>query len=170
MFAFPTRLRLLALAFGLSAAAAQGAPAPGSAEAAIIKPLTLVSTDDLNFGNVLVGASGIGTVVINPNSGAATYAGGTGPVSGATSSAIFAGRASRLSLVYVTLPPLAISMVRVGGTETLTVGNWTIDSGGQLRLVGTAPFAVRVGATLTVPSTAVDGVYAGQFTVTINYY
>ena len=80
------------------------------------------------------------------------------------------GMATRLSLVFLQYPAGSVTLTRVGGTETLTASNFTIDSAGVLRIVGTAPYTIGIGATLSVPSTAVEGSYLGTFTLTANYF
>ena len=170
--------RLLCTAYGVPAAAlslaiatpAFAATAPGSANLNLYKPLLLAKTTDLDFGALFPPATGTGTIRIDPNGGAAVYAGLAAAGAQPTSRATFTGAATRLSLVFLQYPTGSVTLTRVGGTETLIASNFTIDSAGVLRIVGTAPYTIGIGATLSVPSTAVEGNYLGTFTVTANYF
>ncbi|WP_309602278.1 DUF4402 domain-containing protein [Sphingomonas sp.] len=170
--------RLPCTAFGVLAAAlllaiatpAIAATAPGSANLNLFKPLQLAKTTDMDFGSSFPPATGTGTIRLDPNGGATVYAGATAAGAAPTSRAVFTGTATRLSLVFLQYPAGSVTLTRVGGTETLIASNFTIDSAGVLRIVGTTPYAIGIGATLSVPSTAVDGSYLGTFTVTANYF
>ena len=170
--------RLSCTAYGVLAAAlslvvaspASAATAPGSANLNLYKPLLLAKTTDLDFGALFPPATGTGTVKIDPNGGATVYIGATAAGATPTSRAVFTGTATRLSLVFLQYPAGSVTLTRIGGTETLTASNFTIDSAGVLRIVGSAPYTIGIGATLSVPSTAVDGSYLATFTVTANYF
>lgn len=161
---------LLAALLSLFAPPANAANAPGSANLNLFKPLLLSKTTDLDFGASFPPTSGTGTVRINPDTGAAVYVGATAAGARGTSRALFTGTATRLALVFIQYPAGSVTLTRVGGTETLTASNFTIDAAGVLRLVGTTPYTIGIGATLSIPSTAVDGSYVGTFTVTANYF
>ena len=171
-------LRLSCTAYGLFAAAlslaiaspASAATAPGTANLNLYKPLLLAKTTDMDFGALFPPAAGTGTIKLDPNGGATVYTGATAVGATPTSRAVFTGTATRLSLVFLQYPAGSITLTRVGGTETLTASNFTIDSAGVLRIVGTAPYTIGIGATLSVPSTAVEGSYLGTFTLTANYF
>ncbi len=159
---------MLALAF---ASPARAADTNGSAAVDILAPLGLLKQSDLDFAALMPPATGTGTVRINANSGAATYTGGViAAGSQPTARASFTGVASRLSLVLINVPGGNVILTRAGGTETLTASNFTLDSAGFIRLVGTTPFTIGVGATLTIPSTTAEGTYVGSFTITANYF
>jgi hypothetical protein len=165
-------LRALAPAFVLALpTSASAADAIGTGAVDILMPLGLIKQSDLEFSSVIAPAAGTGTVRINPNTGAPVYGGGltAGSVQ-PTSRASFTGVAARLSLVLITVPSGNVTLTRVGGTQTLTASNFTLDSAGFIRLVGTTPFTIGVGATLAVPSTAVEGSYVGIFNITANYF
>lgn len=158
-----------ALSLGL-ASPASAATAPGSANLNLFKPLLLAKTTDMDFGSLFPPATGTGTIKLDPNGGATVYVGATAAGASPTSRAVFTSTATRLSLVFLQYPAGSITLTRVGGAETLTASNFTIDSAGVLRIVGTAPYTIGIGATLSVPSTAVGGSYLGTFTVTANYF
>lgn len=150
---------------------ASAANAPGSATVNLYKPLLLAKTTDMDFGSMFPPASGTGTIKLDPNGGATVYTGIAAAGTSPTTRAVFTGQATRLSLVFLQLPAGSITLTRVGNPgDTLTANNFTIDSAGALRIVGTASYTIGVGATLSVPSTAVGGTYVGSFTLTANYF
>ncbi len=64
-----------------------------TANAAIVRPNSLIKTDDLDFGTMVSGTTG-GTVSINAVTGARTTTGGVTPVGAGTQRAMFQGRAA----------------------------------------------------------------------------
>ena len=166
-------------AYGLLAAAlllgvaspVAAANAPGSATVNLYKPLLLAKTTDMDFGSMFPPASGTGTIKLDPNGGATIYTGIAAAGASPTTRAVFTGQATRLSLVFITISAATVTLTRVGNpSDTLTANNFTIDSAGVLRIVGTASYTIGVGATLAVPPTAVGGTYVGSFTLTANYF
>jgi Domain of unknown function (DUF4402) len=155
----------------------------------IFVPITIgTPTASLQFGDVFPG-TGPGTVVMSPLtnlrtvSGTGVTGGSINPVSCA--SVTISGR--RAASFSVTLPSTAtLTSTQSGATSSLTVSSftgatyvgstWTAlgngTGGGSAALlpdtVG-ASIALRVGGTLTVPSTTLDGDYSGTFTVTVTY-
>ena len=160
----------LLLGAALFVAPAAAATTPIEANATLISPLSLLNIADLDFATLQVAA--FGTATINPQTGILTTTGGVTPAGGTTSRAIFTGAAARTALIWIQIPTGTRQLVRQGGTEVLALNNFTLDPSpfGPLRLVGTTPFTFGVGATLTVPGNAVEGLYSGTFPVTINYY
>ena len=67
------------------------------------------------------------------------------------------------------LPQNPITVTRVGGTETMTVGNWTLDGPTNRRIPLNTTFDFAVGATLTVGASQAEGAYTGTFTITVQY-
>lgn len=143
------------------------AATPTDATATLISPLSLLRIADMDFATITVAANG--TATIDAVSGIMTTTGGVSQVGGTVSRAEFVGTAARTALVWIQIPTGTSQLVRQGGTQTLTISNFTLDRF-PLQLVGSTPFVFGVGARLTVPATAVDGIYGGTFAVTINYY
>ena len=56
-----------------------------------------------------------------------------------------------------------------GGTETLVVNNFTLDGQDKKALAQQQSFTFAVGATITVPGGTVEGLYTGEFDVTVQY-
>lgn len=174
----PAALRQLALA-AIAAGIFQSIPAQaadfdGTAHAAVVRPNTLVKTDDLDFGTLTSGATG-GTVTINPVSGARTTGGGVTPVGGGTQRAIFQGTGG-IFLITVS-GSSAVTLSRAGGgapAMSASLVRAASTSGGGIALLGATllPSGVQtyyIGGTLTVPANQPDGDYSGTFTLTVNY-
>ena len=159
--------RRVAAAVALLAAAPLAA-APSTGETVVLRPLTLVKVDDLDFG-ALIATPVAGTATVNPLTGAVSTTGGVTAVSSATSAASFAGARSLRGPVQIRIPTAPIAVTRAGGTQTMTVNNWTLD-GHKTFVVGpNEAFEFNVGATLFVGANQMPGTYVGNFNVTVNY-
>ena len=144
------------------------AAAPSTGETIVLRPLTLVKVRDLDFG-ALIATPVAGTAILNPLDGTVSTTGGVTSVSSATSAASFAGARSLRGPVQIKIPTAPIAITRVGGTQTMTVNNWTLD-GHKTFVVGpNEAFEFNVGATLFVGANQVPGTYVGSFNVTVNY-
>jgi hypothetical protein len=141
--------------------------APAQARATIVRPLSLVKTSDMDFGNLAVGSGG--TATINPSTGALTFTGGLQSIGGTPRQASFLGESTGLALVWIHFPKASAALKRMGGTETLMLSDFTLD-GAAIRLVGGGPLTFQVGGRLTVPGNTVAGTYVGSFDVTMDYY
>ena len=171
-------LRALTIAVA-TAAAGLGGPAcaadmAGTANAAIVRPNTLIKTDDLDFGTLVGGATG-GTVSINAVTGARSTTGGVTPVGAGTQRAVFQGTGG-IFLITVS-GSTSVSLARAGGGAapmTATLVRAASTSGGGIALLGATllPSGVQtyyIGGTLTVPANQPAGDYSGTFTLTVNY-
>lgn len=172
----------LVLALGLFAARpahAERVVLNGAAEAVVVAPLSLVANEGLNFGRVAAGTAA-GTVLLNPDSLACTT---TGPIlrTGLCQPAEFTGMGTRKMNVRIQIPT-TITLTRVGGTQTMTVSNLTLDTTPDLTYFSgngantryqIAPnsgiFTFRVGGRLNVGANQPSGVYNGNFVVTVQY-
>jgi hypothetical protein len=167
-------LTIIAAASAAPCAPAQAADTGGAANAVVVRPNTLIKTDDLDFGALLSGPAG-GTVTINPVTNARSAAGGVTLVGGDGRRAAFQGTGGLLLITVsgstsVTLtragggaPPMTASLVRAATT-----------SGGGIALLGATllPSGVQtyyIGGTLNVPPNQPAGDYSGTFTLTVNY-
>lgn len=163
---------LLAAAFGCACTPAFADNNATAAATNIVRSGTLAKLSDLNYGYVVPGTAASyiripatsDTVVLD--SGNATLAGGT------ITRAQFHAVTLPLNLITIQLPTTA-TMTRVGGTETITLDNFTHNlTGGFLGIYnvlndGTLQFAV--GARMRVVPNQTQGTYRGTFTVTANY-
>lgn len=158
---------LVLLLSGGAAAAPVPATVQSSGRATVLKSLSLLKQDDLDFGQVI--AAGAGTVVINPTSGALTTTGTVIPVGTAAHRATFTATGSRNSVVNIRLPKNPVTLTRVGGTQTMTVSNWTLDGATNRKVPLGNAFDFNVGGTLNVAAGQADGTYIGTFSVTVQY-
>ena len=133
----------------------------------MLHPLNLVLKGDLDFGTIAV--AGAGTVVIEPNANVATMSGGVVPLGGSPTAATFVGAAGSASVVIIRIPKQPIVITRAGGTETLSVRDFTLQGQDKRTLAKQESFEFRVGATLIVPANQIDGTYLGSFDVTVHY-
>lgn len=171
-------LRALTIA-AVAASAGLCAPAyaanmNGTVNAAVVRPNTLIKTDDLDFGTMISGPTG-GTVSIDAVTGARTTTGGVTPVGAGTQRAIFQGTGG---LLLITVSGSnSVSLTRAGGGATpmtATLVRAASTSGGGIALLGSTllPSGVQtyyIGGTLTVPANQLEGSYSGTFTLTVNY-
>ena len=72
-------------------------------------------------------------------------------------------------MVNIKLPKQPITLTRVGGTQTVTVSNFTLDGPSKRQMGQAVTFDIRIGATLTVPAGQIAGQYIGTFDVTAQY-
>jgi len=163
---------LLALAAATAIAApATAVAAPGqttsTVDVALLSPNTLQKLDDLDFGTI--GQTAAGTAVIDPVANSENATGGVLKLGGTPHSARFQGVASKNSVVNIKLPNQPVTLTRSGGTQTLTVTNFTLDGPSKKVMASGNVFVIRVGATLTVPAGQATGLYTGTFNVTAQY-
>ena len=163
-------LRLLPVAVLLSVPAA-GWTAPvtqsSTSTVTLLGPLTVLKRGDLDFGKLAVTTGG--TAVIDPVGGGRTATGGVIPAGTGFHPATFTGTGNRNSVVNIRLPNKPTTVTRVGGTETMTVSNWTLDGKSNRKVPPSQTFDFAVGATLTVGANQAQGTYVGTFDVTIQY-
>jgi hypothetical protein len=162
--------RYVAIAIGLAftPAVAMAATATATATVVTLRPLTLVKTDDLDFGS-LIASTAPGTVKIDSTTDVRTTVGGVSVAGGTPSAAHFAA-AGVIGLISSVTLPTSIMLTRTGGTETMTVGTIT-SNGPTLRLFpGNGVLNLSVGGTLNVGANQAAGAYAGQFDVTVFYF
>jgi hypothetical protein len=151
-------------------AAATAAPrtAAAPANALIILPVTVVKTRDMDFGALAVGATA-GTAVLEPNADVLTTTAGVTAIGGGPHCAEFAGAAQSSSVVNIKVPNKPAILTRVGGTQTMTLDNFTLQGQNKRTLAKAQSFKFRVGGTLNVGANQALGVYVGTFDVTVQY-
>ena len=154
-------------------APAYAADMSGTVNAAVVRPNTLIKTDDLDFGTMISGPTG-GTVSINAVTGARTTTGGVTPVGAGTQRAIFQGTGGLLLITVSGDTSVTLTRAGGGGTMTASLVRAASTSGGGITLLGSTllPSGVQtyyIGGTLTVPANQAAGDYSGTFTLTVNY-
>ena len=146
---------------GFASSGAQAASANGTANATIVQAIGISAANTLEFGDILNGAANTVTV---DTLGARSATDGTQLIGGTVQAASFNVTGDGNRAYTVTLPGPVV--VTEGGGATMTVNNFTHDSGGALA-AGTDSF--NVGADLIVANGQAPGAYTGTFTMTVNY-
>lgn len=168
---------LLALA-PANSALAQTVSANSEASIVIVRPLTLVKSQDLDFGRIAPSATG-GTVTLNPDALTCAVSGGLVHV-GVCQPAEFAGMGAHRMIVRIRVPR---TVTLTGPGTAMTVTRFRLDTTPDLSAVGgtgggrrryriepnTGIFTFRVGGRLNVNANQASGVYTGTFNVTVQY-
>jgi hypothetical protein len=165
----------------LCGAGASAATTAASAEAAIVTPLSLVNTADLDFGKIIQ-PTVAGTVVLTPAASASCTVTGGLIRTGTCQAAEFYGRGANNQIVRINN---ANSITVSNGSQNMTINAITMDPGTSLTYVSgningngavrwriTDPdglFSFRVGGTLHVKKNQQIGVYTGTFSVDVQY-
>lgn len=150
---------------------------PGGAEITVVRPLSFVMDDDLDFGTVIRGTTA-GTVTIAPD-GVRTPTGGvTLANGGGHKPASFAGQGTfnqrvDISLgsntIFLTGPgaPMRVRDFVIGSTPTAVLTTAPL----RFRIAATnGIFVFPVGATLEVAANQTPGKYTGTWTITLEYF
>lgn len=153
---------------GLAATGAAASPAssPGSSRSIVLNPLTATTIQDLDFGQLIPGATA-GTVIIDPANSARSATGGVLAAGGAPSAAIFVGVARPNRMVNLRLPNGSITLSN-GTGGTMSVSNFVTDGNRNRRTDANGIVSFRVAATLNVAANQADGAYTGTFDITLN--
>lgn len=106
---------------------------------------------------------------MDPVAGSLTTTGSVTKAGTAAHPAQFTGTGSKNSVVHIKVPTTPITVTRVGGTETMTVSNWTLNQPANLKVPPNSIFTFNVGATLNVAAAQAVGTYTGTFQVTVQY-
>lgn len=166
MASFAALVALLPL--GAAANAAPVGPDRNATATVQIHSATQVrKLQDLNFAMLLVTTAG--TAVIDPNTDTMTTTGGVFHAGWTPYAALFEAIAPAKSVVIIRLPRDPITLTRFGGTETMTVSNWTVSGNARRTVAAQEPFAFKVGGTLAVNAGQVEGIYLGTFEVDVQY-
>lgn len=127
----------------------------------------MIKRADLDFGTLAT--SGAGTAVIDPVSGSLTTTGAVTKAGTAAHPALFTSTGSKNAVVHIKIPQTPVTLTRVGGTETMSVSNWTLDGSTNRKIPANTTFDFAVGGTLTIGANQADGIYLGTFNVTVQY-
>jgi hypothetical protein len=160
-----------AAAFALSAQSSLAGATPpsavGTGHALVLRPVSVVKLKDMDFG--VLGSGPAGTAVLEPNADVLTTTGGVTALGGSPHSAEFAGAANSSAVVIIKVPKQPALMTRVGGTQTVSVSNFTVQGLNKRAIAAKTWFSFRVGGTLNVAANQADGTYVGTFDVTVQY-
>jgi hypothetical protein len=184
---------LIALACLLCAPLARAQNAvdrPGTAQAVIVEPLSLIKIRDMDFGKI-VASPAAGTVTIDPMTSACSVTGGVMSVGNECRAAMFVGmgrhpfraRVTMSNVTQLTGPGTAMTMDAfvIGANSTISFtgntnaqgnGNGLQNGNGNQRYTIDSPtgiFELHLGATLHVNANQAPGIYTGTFDVTVQY-
>ena len=139
-----------------------------NANAAVIADITLTKTADMNFGDVIAGAT-LGTVVLTAAASPARSVTGGTELGNSTSvsSATFTVGGEGSSTYSITLPSSDVTIT--SGENNMTVNTFTSSPSSTGTLSGGTQ-TLYVGATLNVGASQASGSdYTGSFNVTVAY-
>lgn len=169
--AFHLRGLLIGLAALFASAPAHAAPVAPTRNATstvvITPPAAVRKLEDLNFGMLTVTTAG--TAIVDPNTDGMTTTGGVLYVGGLHYAAQFEAVSPIKSVVIIRIPRDPITVTRVGGTQTMTVSNWTMSGAARRTVAAQEAFEFKVGGTLFVNANQVEGLYLGTFAVEVQY-
>ncbi len=159
----------------LATTPALAAPATASSKAIILRPLSFFRVQDMNLGDIIPGTGG-GTVRLYPN-GTRTATGTIVLAGTSHQPARFAGLGTPNEQVSITLAansiqltgpgtPMTLSLFEIGSTPTAI-----LSTNASFFTIGSAlgNYNFPVGGTLTVGANQAPGIYAGTFSITLNY-
>ena len=171
--------RRVLVVFGLVAVssgawAQSSATGTANATATVVRPITISSSVDLAFGNVVPGATA-GTLTLTAASSTAATAGGGVTQPGTQVGTVTAAKfdvAGEGGLTYSITLPSSAATINGPSAATMTVDTFTSDiaSGtlsGALGAAGSQSF--YVGGKLHVGANQAAGNYTGTFSVTVAY-
>lgn len=140
---------------------------PATGRAIVLNALSVTNVQDLDFGDLAAGTTA-GTATVNANTNVRTVSGGTVPVGGSPTAALFfaAGIVNRIFIVQIPVGSITLSN---GTGGTMTVSNWTTNGPVSRNLGSTGVAVIRVGARLNVAANQPEGDYSGTFNVTVIY-
>lgn len=148
----------------------------GNAEITVVRPLSFVIDDNLDFGSLIPGTTA-GTVTMTPT-GTRTATNGIVLVGGGHSPATFSGQGTfnqrvDISLgansIFITGPgaPMRVRTFVVGSTPTAVLTTTPT----RFRIAATnGIFTFPLGATLEVGANQAPGKYTGNWSITLNYF
>jgi Domain of unknown function (DUF4402) len=161
---------------GAITAPVQAEVAQGDAEITVVRPLSFVIDDNLEFGTLIPG-NVAGTVTMAPT-GVRTATNGITIVGGGHKPASFAGRGAFNQRVDISLgsnsifitgpgPRMRVRTFVVGSTPTAVLTTTPL----RFRIAAAnGIFAFPVGATLEVGANQPPGTYSGNWSITLNYF
>jgi hypothetical protein len=135
----------------------------------ISAPATVRRLQHMDFAFLSSGTTA-GTAIMNPDTDAVTTTGGVTRAGGTPYAAMFEAISPEKNVVIIRLPRQPTNLTRVGGTETMTLSNWTISGGDTRKSVpAKEPFTFKIGGTLYVGANQVEGTYTGTFTIDVQF-
>lgn len=148
---------------------ALGATGSAQSKAVIVGRLSLLAVAALDFGSLASGTAG--SCTIDADTGTRTVTGGVALLGGGSGPAQFVGAGTPNKTVLIREPRSTITLTRSGGTETMTVSNFTVSGGNgtSRKIPANGVLIFNVGGRLNVGANQAGGNYVGSFTVTVDY-
>lgn len=146
-----------------SAAAPVGSTTPATAHAAIVKPLTLTATANLDFGSIVVQDTGTASIDTSGNITCPS----TLTCAATGSAAAYHVTGTNNQVVTVNKPAVTLTNTANPGTD-LTL-NLTGPATVTLPNSGTSGTDFQIGGSIVIPANVKDGDYTGNLAVTVNY-
>ena len=137
------------------------------AKVTILKPLVLTRVSDLDFGTVLLPASVTGTLNVKVDqAGAMTCSAGLTCATTAASVGSYNVKGTNKQIVKISAPN--VTMNNTVGAGSISV---TLDAPATVTLPSSGNNGIdfKIGGNFNIDSTTVDGVYAGDMNVTVEY-
>lgn len=151
------------VALSISTASADAISA--NATATVIVPITITESQALDFGSM---AAGTGGTVVIATDGSRTGTGAVVLSSMAVGQQGIFAVAGQLNYTYaITLPTTDQTLIK--GADSMVVNTFVSNPSGTGTLDGTGAQNISVGATLTVGSAQVPGVYSGTYPISVEY-
>jgi hypothetical protein len=159
----------------LASTSAIAGTAPANAEVAVVRPLSFIKVDDLNFGKIIP-SNVAGQVTLTP-AGVRSSTNGIVLVGNTHQPASFAGDGTVNQRVDISLgsntinltgpgAPMQVNTFVIGSTPTAVLTTTPL----RFRITSaTGIFQFPVGATLNVGANQAPGVYNGTWTITLQY-
>jgi len=148
-----------------------------TAEVTVVRPLSFVIDDGLDFGNIIRGTTA-GTVTVAPNGTRTATGGAILANGGGHKPASFAGMGTNNQRVDISLgansimvtgpgAPMRVHTFVVGSTPTAVLTTAPL----RFRInSATGVFSFPIGATLDVGANQAPGKYTGTWTINLNYF
>ncbi len=171
------RTLLPAALLGVAAmpSAAIAAPAQGDARAVIVRPLSFINYENLDFGRIIPAPVAASVTVSTANVRTATN--GIVLVGNDHKVARFTGQGVQNQRVRIRITPATVTLTGPG--PAMTVDSFVIGPESTLQQNGSSPnyrivpasgiFAFTVGGRLNVGANQPAGSYSGTFTATLDY-
>ena len=105
----------------------------------------------------------------NEGGEAMTTTGGVLHAGGVPQAAEFEAVSPVRTVIVIRIPRDPITLTRIGGTETMTVSNWTMSGNARRTVAAFEAVPFKVGGRLNVNAGQVEGTYVGTFDVEVQY-
>lgn len=158
---------LCAITLGAIPGAAFAQQQTGQTEAVVVRPLSLLKTEDLRFGSLIAGTTA-GNVVISQTSSARMVTGGATGAPSDFGPAQFVSAGLSSIIVIITVDNAA-TLTRAGGGATMAVTDIATNRPAVSLFPGNGVLDINVGGRLTVGVNQMPGDYAGTFNLTVFY-